>query len=345
MAQPRYMQYVQKKSVEHDDVTRVAARKIGKIILSGFAIVFVVCVLAVLALIIPVENSLSGEYTAPLAISEIEPYSKARWILHDTHRKELEASLGWFYNSVESFAISTAQLDEQGFRPFRFTDPENKPIPVIDARNSGQELTDQFNLIVSPDLGEHGGLLSRRTMRNTNIIGKSWSLTNDSEYDIDPKELLSEHDPLVKPDRTFSDKYAAFLCEIWETAAIGYSNLYRKPPSNLQEILGALGLTPNSTCMWPFDKANPFKASVEGGTIEGNYIYWQITLSDGTTYGRVWDWDYFIPRKPNEEMERVKSNRISGIADLRDIKGDRKAIFTDEILRDMLLSAQTPEEQ
>lgn len=344
MAEPRYKQYVRKTEVKKSPSD---SRKLSRGCMVFFVFAFLLAVAVMLVMVAPAKNSLMGNYIIPENIRDIVDHTQARWVLHDAHRRQLEASMSWYFFLNGKSPQSLEDLESTGLSLFLFNDQEGRPVVVSTDPAILDQPENEYLLVISPGLGSQGGIYSRRTMQNENVMGKTWNVPQDSEYLIDIENMLRRHHSELGANPHLSDSYAAFLAEFWESASNSYASLYRKIPSGFDEVTENLGLEPNPDCVWPFTDESPLTASCEAGSIDNRYFYWEVTLSSGRKYGRAWEWDYFIPSAQlDRPMTPEEISGTVGIVNLSEISGTRRIIFTDETVHETLINVQPqPEEQ
>ncbi|HEX9746211.1 MAG TPA: hypothetical protein VGB30_12365 [bacterium] len=337
MAQPRYKQFTTvRNDKSSEELSAERKKKFSRGCLHTFVVLFLIAVFGFLAYVFPYKNSITGSYIAPDTINDIEEYSQGRWHLHDAQRKIVESCASWYFKINKKDVKDFSQLQDSGFGLFTFVDPSNVNISVYPEDLRVKSIEDEFffKLTEIPDF--QLGIISRRTSRSTNILGKSWTAPNDKEFGIDPEFLTKKHTQFISNTNDFSNMYAAYLCEIWESSATGYSMVYRKVPTSFGQVMSGLGMKTNPNCVWPFNQEDPLRASCECGTINDEYVYWKVVLSDGTSYGRAWRWDYYItdPDKVGEQTA------VSGIEQLENVSGQRNVLFSSRNMYEILMSAK-----
>ncbi len=344
MAQPRFRQYTRLAHTpkERKPLFGPGCRRGFLGVLVVFALLLLV---ALLVIVTPVRNSLGGEYKTISSLESVEPYSRARWMLADGHTAQLSAGLGWFQKSRGESALNTTELDSAGFRPFIFFDEQNLPVVILDSSADPADFSEDFILAILQSSGVSSSFMSRRTREYGNVIGTNWP---EQDEQIIPVEVTSVHAQFL-PDRTmFSEEYMCYLSEVWESMVSSFVMIYQSPPSDLDDLLDGLGLVPNPDCVWPFDPEEELVVSCEGGLINGEIIYWQVTLLDSESRGQARYWDAYTSYNDPDTPEKIIAGTTSStVVDPGMIEGQRHVLFSPEIVRNLLDSVRqpTPEEE
>jgi hypothetical protein len=340
MAEPRFRKYADPGAPTAQMRKNILKRGCRRTFLSLLVIVVLVVVLGGLALKAPVRNSLVGEYVPPASFTDIKPYSRARWLLHDAHSAQLATDIAWFNRSRLSPPKIAAELDAAGFRLFMFHEPGGGIIQVTEPG----AIQSPFGLaIVSPE-GTASGYMTRRSSRDSSLLGQTSIQSDDETIIVDPKSDTSLHGQFLPDSPTFAEEYVCFLADAWDVAVARFVAIYHKPPSSLEQLLDGLGLEPNPDCVWPLSGGGGVRC--EGGIIDGKIAYWTVTLAGGATRGQAryydtFDTSYDDPATPENVTTRSGS---SPVADPGLIDGHREVMFSLSIMRDLLDSAKTREE-
>ncbi len=343
MAQPRFRQYAR---LSHEPRVRKPIFGAGcrRYLFAVLVITLLAIFAAFLAAIVPVRDSLAGNHAPPSARGAIEPYSQARWYLMDAHASQLESCLAWYHRATGHSATTLAELDGSGFRPFLFLDERNLPVKLLDSSESAESVDDSFLLALMPQQGTTTRILTRRSKENSNIFGIEWLNSSEEETAIKHQSMSSVQGQFLPHNPGFDEIYACFLADVWESAVVGYIVLYLRPPTNLQNLLDGLGLVPNPDCVWPFDPEEEMSVACEGGLINSEIVYWQVTLLNGETRGQAKYWDYYTSYDdPDTPANIVVGSTSSAVVDPNQVLGLKRVMFTPDILMNLIDSVRPPE--
>ncbi len=337
MRQPRFRKYtIEPRAKREGSSTRPGFRR-------GVVVTLVVILAGILGFsalkFIPVKTTNSGEYAQPQSVSQIEPYSRARWFLHNAQGDVLATSLAWFHNVNQTPARSVAELNAGGFMPFNFVNEAGGQVPVLDI--GVEETDDAFLFQLTMLQGTSAGFTSRRSYQNINLFGDSWLGGEDEISIVNPQDDTSIHAQFIEDSSGFGEKYVSFLGQLWEVAAAGYIELYQRPPGSIDDLMTGLGLVPNPDCVWPFDEEVNLDVGVEGGMIDGKILYWRVILEDGGRRGMARYWDqYTTYDDPDTPVNIVTATQASPVVDPALIEGTFRVMFTDETLKVLLESVR-----
>ena len=162
---------------------------------------------------------------------------------------------------------------------------------------------------------------------------------------MNPQTYTSVHAQFLPDSPRFDEQYMSYLSELWMSAVSSFVVLYQRPPSNLDDLIDGLGLAFNPDCVWPFDPETNIQASCEGGIIDGKIVYWQVTLANRQTKGQARYWDSYTTYNDPDTPERiVTATTTSTVVDPSLVEGQRKVMFTSEIIRQGLESVRPQSE-
>ncbi|MCX6645916.1 MAG: hypothetical protein NTY09_06130 [bacterium] len=346
MAQPRFKQYtnLSRDPKEKKKIPVLQILKKGLILVVSLALIFAAG--WVLIRIVPRSNSNRGEYIPPDAISEIKPYSQARWIMQDTHSRQLTVDLAWYCIVNLSSATSVAQLDQSGFRPFIFANESGEPVEILD---SGQDIKGNispFLFALVPPEGTTGSFISRRTLEKVNWAGQASHEPSEERIYINPDEVTSIFGQSLPQPPDLQEQYVCFLAQVWESAVSGYITLYQHPPESLEGMLDGIGLKMNPDNAWPFGSRGRMRVNVEGGLIDNKIVYWQVTLLDGSKHGQARYWDHYTSYDDPDTPENIITrDNNSPVVSPDEIQGTRQVLFSLDIFKNLLDEAGRNEAQ
>jgi hypothetical protein len=337
MAQPRFKQYtnLSREPKAKNKVPVLQTLKKGLILIVSLALIFAAG--WVLLRIVPKSNSNRGKYNPPGAMSDIKPYSQARWIMQDAHSMELTVDLAWYYIAHLSSATNAAQLDQSGFRPFIFVSESGNPVEILE---SGQDLTGNlspFLFAITLPQGTTNGFISRRTLEKVNFAGESTYETSDERINIIPDEETSIFAQALSQSPDLEEQYVCFLAQVWESAVSGYITLYQHPPESLEGMLDGIGLKINPDNVLPVSSRGRTRVNVEGGLIENKIVYWQVTLLDGSKHGQARYWDHYTSYDDPDTPENIITrDNNSPVVSPDEIQGTRQVMFSFDIYKNLL---------
>ena len=338
MIQPRFKKYIGSE-LKKPDAKNPSSRKGCKTVVTTILVILILGVVAAgLALKAPIKNSLSGTYVAPASRTDIKAFSRARWSLLDAQAAQLGTDLAWYHRSKTSPAVSVGELDKAGFRPFQFIDEAGNAVEILDTG----PIKAPFGFALLAPEGTIGGYLRRGSMENKSILGRTWLETQEDKVRIDPLMVTKLHGQFLPDTPQFAEEYVCFLADVWDSAVGRFVAIYHKPPASFAELLDGLGLKANPTCAWPLD-GKTGSLAIEGGIIDGNIIYWTVTLAGGATRGQARYYDTYSttwddPATPANITARTGS---SPVVDPGLIEGQRVVMFNLGVLKNLLTPTET----
>lgn len=339
MAQPRFKQYTglspdaQKKRAERAEA--------GKKFRKGCIVILVLLLIVIggLAAVrgLPVKSSLDGAYAPPSSRDRIIDFSRARWFLQDAHEHQMAVDIAWYNNITLEIPSSVSQLDQSGFRPFLFIDQAGAEIGMLDISADPASDPATFLIALLRPTGTTASFLSRKTEISTNILGDTWNNATENRVNINSDSDISIHGQFLPENPNLPEQYVSFLAQIWETAASSYIQLYQKPPDNLNDLLDGIGLAPNPACIWPIQENRRINVNCEGGLIEGNIIYWSVTMPDGETRGQARYWDQYTSYDDSSTPDSIITREVTSVVvDPRFVPGTRQVMFSLNIMKSLL---------
>ncbi len=345
MVQPRYKQYTNNDRKKKEE-RRSSGRKFGRGCTLILVLIVVVTGCAIVLQQMPMRTSTSGEYTRPDSRNNIGQYSLARWFLHDAHANQFATDLAWYHRSKLSPAQRVSELDAEGFRPFLFLDEKDTGINILDAWDDPVSKADPFMMALLQTRGTGAGFISRRSLTNTNIFGDTWMDVDEEQISVNPQEDTSLHAQFLPVTPQFIEEYVCYLAQVWETAAADYIELYQRPPGNLEDLLNGVGLAPNPDCVWPFEERDRSGVNFEGGVIDGNIIFWRVTLIGGATRGQARYWDqYTTYDDPDTPINIITQSMTSTVVDPGLVKGPVRVLLDLDTVKALLDSVRPVEEE
>ena len=339
VSQARFKKYTADES-QPVEVKKARNSKPAKIIFNIFTILLFTGVFVFIIWLAPARSTISGNYTPPSSLNEIQKMSKARWFLHNGQAEILKDCLSWYQVSTGESCDSPEKLASRGYCPFLFTDSEGNEVKILPAGEDLSKNTDNFIFAVESPTDNVSKFVSRKTAKWNNLFGRSRLEPEEEEMVCDPKGDTSVHAQFLPSSSGSYEKYICFLSQIWETSVTAYETLYQKPPSSLRDLLDGVGLKPNPNCKIP---ANTGGISCEGGIIDGKIVYWMVTLSDGTTRGQARYWDSLAGSydDPNTPQNIVTESGSLPVVDPFLVKGKRDILFTDKIIASLVKPGNT----
>jgi hypothetical protein len=340
MAELRFKKYATAGTQTAQQQKKGMKQGCRRTVVSLLVLAILAIVLVGLAMKAPIKNSLSGVYSPPASFSDIPPYSRARWLLHDAHAAQLATDIAWYNRSKLAPPKTADELDSAGFRPFVFHEPGGAIIQVTEPG----AIQSPFGLaIVSPE-GTASGYMTRRSVQNTSLAGQKSVEVKDETVIVDPKTDTSLHGQFLPDSPTFAEEYACFLADAWDAAVARFVAIYHRPPTSLGELLDGVGLEPNPDSVWPLSGSPGVRC--EGGIIDGKIAYWTVTLSGGATRGQARYYDtYDTSYDDSATPENITtSSGSSPVADPGLIEGHREVMFSLSMIKDLIESAKPEEE-
>lgn len=345
MPLPRFRQYANLTREPNKKEKIPVLQILKKILILAISIALLFAAGWVLIRIVPKSNSNRGEFVSPDSISEIGPYSQARWIMQDTHSKMLSVYLAWHCNVNLRSASSAGDLDQAGFRPFIFVDQAGETVDILDPDENIADNPIPFLLALTGSGGTTSSFISRRTLEQVNLAGQSSHEISDETINVIPDDLTSIYGQSLPEAPELQEQYVCFLAQVWESAVAGYITLYQRPPDNIGQLFEGTGLEPNPDCAWPFSSRERIRANVEGGLIDNKIVYWKVTLIDGRSHGQARYWDQYTGYDdPDTPINIITRDNNSPVVSPDEIQGTRLVMFSLNIFRNMLEEAASNSE-
>lgn len=327
-----------KAKVERHVRRRIIGTSLRRTIVVLLVFLILGIVFAGIAYKAPIRNSVIGDYTPPTSRDKMEPYSRARWFLHDAHTAELTVDLAWYNRSKAAPPQSIADLEKAGFCPFTFVDEKGSAIEILD---SGK-VTGPFGIALTVADGNLGGFVSLRSMQDISLLNRRWLESKEETITIDPAKETSIYAQFLPDKPQLSEVYVCFLADVWDTAVSRYVAIYHKSPENINVLLDGVGLAANPNCVWPLD-GRTGGVTCEGGVIDGKIVYWRVTLANGGTHGQARYYDSYDASFDDPETPPNISTKdgLSPVADPDMIGGNHVVMFSPSIMKKLLDGART----